>query len=333
MKPKTVERSFRANDAQALEVLVKLIPEEAQRRYIARIFAKSCIHAHVQSPSCWDLTLDRSFLRLNVGQVALLDVTRERLFLCAAPALPNLPDPARISRSRPYRAIPIKSVSVSLPLEVAGKLNDEVLAAHRRYIVEAANRKRVTPWKGAHSPAAVRVLSQWSDRAIPQPEYLKDTHDEPELSQKEIEGDVDDMVASKAVEEMAIQLVRNRYECQGWGVRSVEAEKVGFDLDCTKGKERRHVEVKGRARSGKVVLLTANEWRRAVEDPQFFIAVVSEIGSQSPLISEWSGAGFQDSHRIKPILFHACRRDDRDVTKSALSERANGKGRGKGGSN
>lgn len=273
------------------------------------MIVNSCRHAHVQSPSCWDLTLDTSFVRLNVGQVALLDVKGGELFLCAAPSLPRLAGPAEIDRPRDpvYAAVPIRSVSLRLPLSAIGMLDDRVLAAHRRYIVAAASRKRVSPWRSAHSPAAVRVLSEWGRTETPQPAYVVAAPDESELSQREIETALGDIVASKEIEQTAIRVVRDWYESRGWKVESVEAERIGYDLRCTKGRDRCHVEVKGRARSGDVVLLTANEWRLAVEDSRFVVAIVSEI-RKGPSIRQWTGMEFQRSHDVKPIVYHAARR-------------------------
>jgi Protein NO VEIN, C-terminal len=39
--------------------------------------------------------------------------------------------------------------------------------------------------------------------------------------------------------------VKRCYESDGWSVRSVEAQKVGYDLCCDKGDEQIHLEVKG----------------------------------------------------------------------------------------
>ncbi len=309
-KMTTTRRRYRTNDSEAAAILSKLITSGPERRKIAKVFAESCRHAHVQSPSCWDLTLTPSYLRLNVGQVALLGIKGGELFLCAAPSLPRLSAPAEvtISRTPVYAAVPINSVGLRVPLRNAAILDARVLAAHRRYIVEAASRKRTSPWRAAHSPAAVRVISEWSGTDVPQPAYVTTSPDESELVQGEIETALDELGASREVEKTAIRLIRTWYESRGWKVRSVEADKIGYDLRCTKGGKRRHVEVKGRARSGNVVLMTANEWRRAVEDSRFIIAVVSEIGSRTPSIAQWSGPDFQHSHDIKPILYHASRR-------------------------
>jgi hypothetical protein len=42
---------------------------------------------------------------------------------------------------------------------------------------------------------------------------------------------------NRRVEEAAIEFVTRRYEEDGWTVRSVEAQKVGYDLRCDKGNE------------------------------------------------------------------------------------------------
>src|ERR1039458_150958 len=47
---------------------------------------------------------------------------------------------------------------------------------------------------------------------------------------------------NKKVELAAIKAAKNHYKDDGWNVESVEAEKIGFDLRCRKGKLERHVE-------------------------------------------------------------------------------------------
>lgn len=304
---------YRNNNSAATAILERLIPPSARRR-VAEVFAASCRHAHMQSPSCWELTLEPTFIRLNVGQVALLDAKDDRLFLCAAPSLPPLGAPAAIDRSRGpvYAAVPIRSVSLSIPLRSVSLIDRKVVSAHHRYITEAASRKRVSPFRSAHSPAAVTVLAGWAGIETPQPAYLVAAPDEADLSQGEIESSLFDVVASKEIEESAIRTVWSWYESRGWKVVSVERDKIGYDLRCRKGREQRHVEVKGRARSGGVVLLTAREWRRAIEDQRFVLAIVSNI-QRDPILNQLTGLEFQRAYDIKPIVFHASRRRTEDA--------------------
>jgi hypothetical protein len=189
---------FRSNDEKAAAVLSRLVPREADRQKLAQVFADSCRQAHLQSPSCWELTLHSSFPRLNVGQVALLDVKGGELFLCAASGLPRLGRPAVVTRSKSpvHAAVPVSSASLRLPVRSLRMLDDRVLAAHRRYIAAAASQKRISPWRAAHSPAAVRVLSGWSGTNIPQPGYVAVDPDASELSQRETSSPTDSLTTS-----------------------------------------------------------------------------------------------------------------------------------------
>lgn len=309
LRPMAIARkSYRTNDSEAASILERLIPAPGRRR-LAEVFAVACHHAHLQAPSCWELTLEPTFVRLNVGQVALLDVMGRTLFLCAAPSLPSLASDAEVDRSAGpvYAAVPIRSVSLTVPLERVGIVDDRVLAAHLRYVAEAATRKRLSPFRAAHSPAAVRVLAEWAGVDATQPAYVSGPCDESELSQSEVEAALADVVASREVEESAVRTVREWYEARGWKVHSVEREKIGYDLRCSKGRERRRVEVKGRSGSGDVILLTANEWRRAVEDKAFVLAVVSQIRKSSTLV-QMTGDDFQKSYNVRPMMFHASKR-------------------------
>jgi hypothetical protein len=66
---------------------------------------------------------------------------------------------------------------------------------------------------------------------------------------------------NRRVERAAIEFVRCRYEDDGWTVRSVEAQKVGYDLRCNRGNEQAHVEVKGTQGSDVCFIITAAEVR------------------------------------------------------------------------
>src|SRR5262249_48390741 len=148
-------KKFRIDENAATAVLSSLIPESV-RQIVADIFARSCRHAHIQAPACWDLTLSPTFLRLNVGQVALLSLKRGELFLCVASPVPRVAHGIRVrGTQRPvYAAVPIESRSLWLAVEDASLLTKPIVSAHQRYIEEAASRKRGSPWQAAHSPAA-----------------------------------------------------------------------------------------------------------------------------------------------------------------------------------
>ena len=302
-------RSYRTNVRAARVVLGRLFGEGPQRQQLARLFAASCQRAFKEAPNSWEVTLFPRQLRLNVGQVAVLSIQRGELFVAAVPPLPRLSPPATVRRGAApvYPAVPIPSVAVWVPVESIGLIGDRVVAAHREFIPEAASRKRFTPWRRAHSPAAVQVFSEWSGMSIPQPGYYNAPTDKDDPTQEEIESGMEDLVRCEEIERAAVQHVTRWYEARHWKVRSRERDKIGYDLDCTKNGTVRHVEVKGRGTTGRVILLTVQEWARAMKDKDFVLAVVSELGngSRRPHFQQWDGVGVQKSFMIRPIVYHA----------------------------
>jgi hypothetical protein len=67
------------------------------------------------------------------------------------------------------------------------------------------------------------------------------------------------------------------FEAAGWTVERVGAQKLGYDLRCTKDDEELHVEVKGTASKGLEVVLTPNEVAHCRQYPHMALAVVREI--------------------------------------------------------
>lgn len=80
---------------------------------------------------------------------------------------------------------------------------------------------------------------------------------------------------NQRVERAAVRAVVAHFRRRGWRVRSVEAEKVGYDLDCRKGDEVMRVEVKGVRGTEPRFILTAGEYKRARMDPKFILCVVT----------------------------------------------------------
>jgi hypothetical protein len=69
---------------------------------------------------------------------------------------------------------------------------------------------------------------------------------------------------NRRVEKAAIEFVRCRYEEDGWTVRSVEAQKLGYDLQCDREGVQVHAEVKGTQGDDVCFIITAAEVRNAM---------------------------------------------------------------------
>jgi len=87
------------------------------------------------------------------------------------------------------------------------------------------------------------------------------------------------------VERAAVERARADLEADGWAVRSVERDRIGYDLLCTRAEgEERHVEVKGTRGPTLGFIITEGEVRRAEEDPDFWLYLVtSALGSDARL--------------------------------------------------
>ena len=82
------------------------------------------------------------------------------------------------------------------------------------------------------------------------------------------------------------------YEADGWSVRSVERDKCGFDLECTKNGRVEDVEVKGVRGAVPCFIVTAGEVKQAQTNPTFVLVVVTSAMSVSPTLTKYSGAEF-----------------------------------------
>jgi len=107
---------------------------------------------------------------------------------------------------------------------------------------------------------------------------------------------------NRRVERAAISLIETHLTADGWKVRSVEAEKCGYDLSATRARETLHVEVKG-IRGGEITFfLTANEYKHMFSDKYWQLAVVTRALSKKPVPRFFSAHDAQ-SLAWAPILY------------------------------
>lgn len=95
---------------------------------------------------------------------------------------------------------------------------------------------------------------------------------------------------NRAVERRAVEVTTEHLEAQDWHVQDVGLVEA-YDLDCVRGDESLHVEVKGTSGLGEIVSLTANEVAHARDQfPDVALAIVSGIrveidGNAEPIAS------------------------------------------------
>jgi hypothetical protein len=80
---------------------------------------------------------------------------------------------------------------------------------------------------------------------------------------------------NKAVELAAVRHVVSHFRINGWSVRDVSRDKVGYDLACTRNKSSLYVEVKGVTGSKRQFIITRAERRQWMADKSFVLALVT----------------------------------------------------------
>lgn len=113
-----------------------------------------------------------------------------------------------------------------------------------------------------------------------------------------------DSATNRLTEKAAVRLATERLKREGWVVRSVERERCGYDLHCSKDGKELHVEVKGRAGEDRSFLLTSGELTRAEHDPDFQFFIVSNV-ARKPRISILSGKELAVHYSLQPTAFIA----------------------------
>jgi hypothetical protein len=110
---------------------------------------------------------------------------------------------------------------------------------------------------------------------------------------------------NRRVEKAAIEFVTRRYEEDGWTVRSVEAQKLGYDLRCDKGNEQAHVEVKGTLGDDLCFIITAAEVRNVMIDRKHITCVVTAALTSAPKMFAYTRDDFAKNIQLEPMAFRA----------------------------
>jgi uncharacterized protein DUF3883 len=107
------------------------------------------------------------------------------------------------------------------------------------------------------------------------------------------------------VESAAIQAVRRYYESAGWSVTSVESQRIGYDLRCTRNRMVQCVEVKGTRSSIPSFILTEGERLASSEQRDWLLCVVTGALGPSPKLVWATGAQMKSAFDLQPLVYRA----------------------------
>lgn len=114
------------------------------------------------------------------------------------------------------------------------------------------------------------------------------------------------VVNNKKVEDTAINFVRKCLKDQKWSVKSVEHLRgLGYDLEAKRGREEKHIEVKGISGMGTGHIVTVGEKRKAKSDPAWEIWIVSEALSSNPKVEVRGGRDYLAEFEFSPSAYRA----------------------------
>lgn len=174
----------------------------------------------------------------------------------------------------PGREVPARDVDIS---DLAGDLrfeskNDRLdMSNPSRVASQLQSMRRLTP------ESAALLRERWGEEAG-YADALADAR--PHAGRGTGFGSAE---SNAEVERAAVKRVCDELHADGWAVESVERDRIGYDLLCTRNDgEVRHVEVKGTRGPCLGFIITEGEVRRAEDDPDFWLYLVtSALGSEA----------------------------------------------------
>lgn len=306
---------FREDPVEAGAVLSKLYPDSANRLGCCRLLRSTIESANAQAPSSWSPTLFTNLVRLNVGQAEVVVLRRGDVYLVLDRSAVG-PEDLAIAATMPggnrkgYSSVPGDQVTIAVPASRLEAIYPRFRAAHEAFIEKAARAKSASPFWRSFSPGVVLFLRKELGEPVPMPAFYVTEREEPSPTGEGSRAGAGfgDAEANREVERAAVEYVKRRYEDRGWCVDSVESEKRGYDLRCSKAGEELHIEVKGVTGAAVQCILTAGELRCAAQDPQFVLAIVTSALSEEPLLLEWKGLEVDAEFLAEPISYRLSHR-------------------------
>lgn len=122
-----------------------------------------------------------------------------------------------------------------------------------------------------------------------------------------------------------MSVAERRLKADGWTVKKVHRENLGYDLLCRRKAARCHVEVKGVAGERSQFIITANElgcWRT---EPAFALGLVTRALMTTPRFHLLLGSRGHDRFDFKPLAYTARLRRDEVLAPIAMRKRSGGR--------
>lgn len=147
-------------------ILGRLCPDLNARRYWAQYALQSIDIARSISQDSWEITLFPEGARLNVGQVAVLELWQDKAaFYCCAPVPVKPSEELRKQKGFGYRAVKLKTDRWFIDVNALTRVPPPLIEKHLELVRLAANAKKISPFHAAHSPGLFAYLEELAGRA------------------------------------------------------------------------------------------------------------------------------------------------------------------------
>ena len=313
---KTATKENRASKEYAKNVFEDLYSDKDTRMTCARLLADSIFVANHISSSCWSVTLFPNKIRLNVGPVEVLVLNSDYIFLVVADSKNKHFNEKKyrdfVTESQiHYRSVQINQRLCYIPPETIAEFYPLIHENHRSLTEIAAKTRETSTWKSSFSPAVIYYLNKLLNVDLPMPSYFSDGGVGQEIQnpgddeqRQKIGGGFGDPETNRKVEQAAISFVRNYYEQNLWSIKSVESEKLGYDLLCTKTAIQEHIEVKGVQDNMMSFIITSGEVKQSQLDKGFVLCVVTSALS-NPKLHKFTAKEFNKQFVLDAIAYRA----------------------------
>ncbi|MBL1173450.1 MAG: DUF3883 domain-containing protein [Chloroflexi bacterium] len=323
-------RVNRESPADAQKIIDEFISNEADKHEILSFLSEAIILANNLNPKNWNLNLDKDggFVRLNVGQEYCIEIFEGRISILALKEF--IQEGLRESQlditfkgyngrkkilSSELDGVPDCLAKVPGSVACYVKNHDVKTAlpylreANKQFILFANSHTTQRPLMiQAHSTGFISYLSEYFQKYIPNPSYTGEVEFQENFvseSRNQRNGaGFGNSETNRKVEQAAISFVTDEYKENGWIVKSVETEKCGFDLLCTKADKQECVEVKGIQGEFVSFIVTAGEVRQSQINKSFILCVVTSA-LIAPKLHKFTAKEFNEQFSLETISYRA----------------------------
>jgi hypothetical protein len=221
-------RGFDRSDPKvAHAVLDAMYPDGQVQQACLEVLASSIEWASQQNPNCWSVTMKPDLIRLNVGRILVLDLTKGYVHAVLEPSLMPKRLPADID-VRPFDAVSAPDAPIAtIPAQKVADAWPLIEESHRALISSVSSVKRI--YGRSFSPGVTQLLRDEVGLTAPDPlgSSTSPAHQALPLAESLATFDRQTVRTHAAVAERLRQSIAGRFPLANWPHMTVEQYALG----------------------------------------------------------------------------------------------------------